>query len=427
MFRPIPAQAAASMPNMAPPADRHLQRIEWVLAGLTLTIATILSIGLRIALPAMGGMSMLKIGSCAMLIIALPGMWIVEQVAAMPLSSTANLWAAVQQLVLHGSAPRAVARRDVEAPPHALAALMADVILQLRRLQNGRLQGRDAARSTNVKLQAGRDQARQLALALRSDGASLADAASGIMLASSRIAEDTSATLSHANDTEREVGAAIERATGLAASMRATTVEIGRMTRTAITASDAALGAQRSVAALDGRSEMLAQTADQVRSALQTAAKCGQAFSLAGAKQGEDGRAVADSAAELQQMAAATEQTLSTMQLTLTELRVETGEASRRMIELSDLIQAQHVLGQSIAQSIDHQSNDIGAMLHHLSGAHAGFATLRAGVDAVTRSSTTRLSGAEALRGAANRLPEHAEAISNILRGIPDFVPPLDF
>jgi len=115
------------------------------------------------------------------------------------------------------------------------------------------------------------------------------------------------------------------------------------------------------------------------------------------------------------------------MQLTLTELRVETGEASRRMIELSDLIQAQHVLGQSIAQSIDHQSNDIGAMLHHLSGAHAGFATLRAGVDAVTRSSTTRLSGAEALRGAANRLPEHAEAISNILRGIPDFVPPLDF
>jgi hypothetical protein len=53
--------------------------------------------------------------------------------------------------------------------------------------------------------------------------------------------------------------------------------------------------------------------------------------------------------------------------------------------------------------------------------------TLRASVEAVTRHGLSRSIQTSKLREAAARLPTHADNVARVLRGIPDFAPPIDF
>ena len=131
--------------------------------------------------------------------------------------------------------------------------------------------------------------------------------------------------------------------------------------------------------------------------------------------------------AEIQALACTAVVAVDGMTAAVAELRIEAELANRRVAELSDLIQAQHDLGHAVCHAVMQQGEDIAAMLARLNEAHTGFATLRAGVEAVTRTGAERAANAGALRAAANRLPTHADTVASILRGIPDFAPPPDF
>jgi hypothetical protein len=411
MFRPVPDTFPGTMlPHAMPPfALPHL--IEQAFAALALGAAACLcALGIAHSWP-----GILEAASLTVLAICVPGMWLAERAADAPRTFAAQSWSLIQRH-LEGDEHAAPAFRSAdEEPAHTLAGIVAAGIRNLRRLQQRHTALRDAAEAASSKLRRGRNEALHIETLLRSDGAAISEAASGVMAASASLAADNAATHQQAQATHIELESAIERAIGLASATRATTSEITRMAAAAVGASEQAFAAQRSVAALDEKSAALARTTDKIGEALRLAGVLSRSASNP------------EFATQLRAMAEAADQALFAMQITTAELRVETERARTRLGELSTMIHAQHQLGQALSHAVEQQSEEIAGMIDHLSGACTGVAELRAGVDAITRSGATRMANAEALRGAAGRLPGHADAIAGILRNLPDFAPPSGF
>lgn len=406
MFVPVPEAFNGSYRADRRPA-RPPVALTATFAGLSLLSASAAAL---VAAP-FGWSACLAWSSLAMLVPALSGMCVTGLVAEDAGGMVGRLQQALAEQTAASPQSWAMHRHPDEPVLQAFVGMVADTVTQLRRLQAGRSRLQTEARAASRALQAGRDQAHQLGCTLKEDGASLADAAAGIMMASARLAQDTAVTEQSAESAERSVIDAVERAASLASATRATTAEITGMTRIAISASEAAFSAHRSVAALDGKVESLTSTARQVGTVLRAgAAKADPADS--------------DHAADLRAMAEAVDHAMVAMQATLHELRAQTGAANSKLSELAELIGKQHEIGLSLTHTVQQQGEDLAALVAHLMETHAGFATLRAGVAAVTRSSTSRLAGAEALRGAASRLPGHADAIADIMRIIPNFSEP---
>ena len=135
----------------------------------------------------------------------------------------------------------------------------------------------------------------------------------------------------------------------------------------------------------------------------------------------------ADLAANLLEMASCADAALTTMLVAVTGLRTEAVAANRRIADLSALLQGQHELGDTLGQAVEQQGEQIAQMLGLVQEAHSGFAAVQAGMDAISRRNSAQLASAEALRGSISRLPGHADTIAGILRGIPDFAPPLEY
>ncbi len=410
MFRPVPAHFNGSLAPDAVLPFALPQLIENIFAALAIAMAA----GFCLAGWATGWAGMLAIASSVVIVVAVPGLWLAEQASEAPRTFAASCWSLIWSDIETDADPSAF-RSPPEGGAQALASVVAGGFHQLRRLQ-ARYKGlRDAAGTASRTLRAGRREALQVETLLRSDGASIAEAASSVMAASANLAETTAAATDRAEATREQLQAATECALGLASATRATTAEIIAMANAAVSASERAFGAQRNVAALDAKCAALACTAEQVGQALRAAGSIG------------DASGSPDMEGRLRAMAEAADHALFAMQITAAELRVETDRAVTRLGELGELIHKQHQLGQALGHAVEQQSQEIAGMIEHLSGAHAGMDELRAGVEAITRSGDARLANAEALRGAACRLPAHADAIAGILRNLPDFAPPVGF
>jgi hypothetical protein len=427
MFPPIPADFHGSMQAPLLPQARFKATIERIFVGLALLGGGMVFAGVALR----GAQPDLYTGSgwalAAFVLIGGAGIWLSRQFVQQPDSFVGASWALIQQ---HLNAPHDVERfrpPGDDSPLQAWSLLVAITIRKLRRLQARAARLREHADATNQLLGAGRNGASAVARQLRADGNNIAEAASGIMIASARLADDTQAAAAAADGAGRDVNAAIDAAASLAAATRATTTEITRMAQSAAEAAGVAFAAHRHVASLDERSAALAVAGERIGRALTLAIAAGKSASVYGARAGADGHGAMELGADLQQMAAATAETLLAMQLAVGELRTETGRASGRLSELADLIQHQHQLGLALGHAVDQQGADIARVLSHLFGANEGISMLREGVAAVTRGFGLRQGEAEILRGAAGRLPGHADTIAAILRGIPDFAVPRDF
>jgi hypothetical protein len=413
MFPPVSEPFNGSVQTPALSQGGFRTSIEHTFIGLALLGASLVFAGVALTDPLLDWWTTSGWALAAIAVIGAVGLWLARACTRATDSFVGESWALIQQ---HLNAPVAAdpLHRPVEETTlQAWSRFVATSILKLRRAQ--------------ARLSAGRDGASALAHELRTDGTHIAAAASGIMAASARLAGDTEAATAAADGAGRNVSAAIDALISLATATRATTTEIARMAQAGSDAAGVAFAAQRHVASLDERSAALAEAAERIGRALPLAIAAGKSASLWGARAGADGRAGLDLGADLQQMAAATAETLLAMQLAVGELRTETGRASDRVSALADLIQHQHQFGLALGHAVDQQGADIARALTHLAGAHEGIATLREGVAAVTRNSGLRQTEAEILRGAADRLPAHADTIAQILRGIPDFAVPRDF
>jgi hypothetical protein len=427
MFPPVPADFHGSMQAPLLPQARFKATIEHTFIGVALFGGLMVFAGVAFLGEPPGLYAAFCWAMAACGLIGGAGIWLSRQFERQPDSFVGASWALIQQ---HLNAPYDVERLRApgeDSPLQAWSLMVAITIRKLRRLQARAVRLREHADAANQLLGAGRNGASVLARQLRADGSNIAEAASGIMIASARLADDTQAAEAAADGAERDVSAAIEAADRVAAATRVTTAEIARMAQSSAEAASVAFAAQRHVASLDERSAALAEAAERIGRALPLAIAAGTSASIYGARAGADGYAAMELGADLQQMAAATAETLLAMLLAVGELRTETGRASGRVAELADLIHHQHQLGLAVCHAVDQQGADIAQVLAHLSGAREGISTLQEGVAAVTRGFGLRQGEAEILRGAAGRLPGHADTIAAILRGIPDFAVPRDF
>ncbi len=363
----------------------------------------------------------LKLSSAALLVPSLLGLWLAGYLGQAQRASGRRLSDRMLALVHSNADGVGVPGAGWENGAGSLASLIGGVVGRLRRLQHAQARSRSQTEAANAALQAGRDGVRNLALNLRRDGALMADAASGLMAASARLAADTADARIGAGQAEGSMGALADQAVELAASVRLVTAQVGQMSEIAAGSADAALGAQQAVAAMDGRARAFGDVCDHVGRALRKAALCGMAAEAAG-PQGQAALAV-----QLAEMAGAADAALCVMADAMAGLRTETTAAGRRVADLSALLASQQELGEALAYAVSQQGEEVGQVLALLGEAHAGFAVLRAGVDAISTSNEARLATAETLRGAANQVPAHADTIAGILRALPDFAPPLEY
>jgi hypothetical protein len=304
---------------------------------------------------------------------------------------------------------------------NGLSGLIGDIALILRRRLNGPVPAALAAERREQLLQAGQDQARQLAFSLIDESATLGETATDLETATSDLLSETARAQDAIALADAAIADITTSAIGLARAVRVTTAQAEQSTQIAIHLSQTAFGAQRSLAALDEKTTSLHRAADGMAEILQRAGALGVQTGTDAARSGQAGRDLAASAVELQKLAATALAGLAAIQEGVTALRIETLAAHARLGELDQQIRGQHDLGHALGHAVTQQGEDIAAILARLSDAQSGFAMLRAGVQAVTRSAAARAASAALVRDAAKRLPGHAEAVAGLLRGLPDF------
>ena len=422
MFLPHPEPFAGSTPHDHTPANPLPRQIELALAGIAVCTGVAAALG-AMAAPGAAWPAAVKLAAVAMLVPALIGIWLMEAAAEAPSQTVTRLWSRIAERVAMapGQAVHGSIREDAL---DGFAGLLGGMLLKLKRLQVAGTQARLSAEAANAALQAARDHAAGCAFQLRDDGAAATVAASDIMAASASLAASAQETSTGAEAAEESVASMTDQAVSLAGSVRIVTQQISRMTEIAASAAGAALGAQTHLSGLDGRARDFGASASQVGRALQMAASCGRA---AGDQASADSPVAADLAANLMEMACCADQALGTMQGAVNGVLADAASATRRLAELSALIESQHELGLALSRAVSQQGEDISQVLGLLNEAHAGFGLLRAGVAAISASNNARLASAETLRGAVHRIPAHADTIAHILRGIPDFAPPLEY
>ena len=410
MFPPVPAAFAGSMPQddlaaVSGAAWRMSKLLDRVLSALAVLCGLAAAAGLALGDARITWPAALGLICASVLPPAFVGMWLLERVQETPGLAVTRIISLVQHRLRAEKGALAVARHPHEDSYGGLAGLIADSVINLRRLQAGRARFQQSSAAADLALQSGREEASALATSLRKDAAVMADAASGIMVASARLADDTQATRAGSEAVQRAVDQAAARATALADTVRAMTAQITRMASAATSAAQSAFGAHTGVAALVERTSVLSGSAEAV----------GQAIA----------EALSDPA-HAADFAEAVTVAVAGMQATVAGLRTELALAVRHVADLSDVIQNQQDASISLSQAIDQQAAEIRHVLILLQEAHAGMDRMREGVDGVSRHGADRQAEAEAIRGAANRLPAHADVIAGILRNIPDFTPLLE-
>ena len=358
MFPPVPAPFSGSVPQQFA-GDRRLSHLLDCCFGagaiFTGTCAA-MEAGL---LEDASWQTSLGVGCLAMLPPMALGFWAIARAGALSSLAVTRLYDRVVQHLQAHAGSRAVPGAP-GSPIDSFAGLVSGSVLHLKRSLAAQARAREAAQSASQALRAGREQAGRLAAHLRGDGAAMASAASDIMVASAKLADDAAQTSSGAASMDDTVAKVAEQAIGLAGSVRHVTGQIIRITEVAVMAAEAAMGAQAHLAGLDTRARSLETTARQVGRALQMAGACGR---QAGTQAASGVAVSADLAANLQEMASCADAALTSMMVVITGLRTEAAAANRRVAELSALVQSQHELGDALSHAVGQQSEDVAHVL----------------------------------------------------------------
>ncbi len=420
MFPPIPAAFSGSLPEPDAVQAPMARLVQATFAALAVVAAGGAGLAALLLDRAPTWPMVTALACAALLVPALAGLLLARRLGEEPARIVARL---VELTMAHAqTGGGAVARPPMAADgPRSLGALFGETILRLRRMQRGQERTQAAAGALNAALRAGRSEAELLAMRLRGDGSTVAEAASGILQASARLRADAVTAAADAALATDTVGGIAGRSATLAASVRAVTGQVRQMTEMAVAVSETAMGTQADLARLAGRAAALDGTAAQLRRALHLATAC-----LRQAEALEPAGAAADLATNLRDMAAGAEEGLQAMGTVIAALRQEAAAASRRVAELCAVIQSQHELGGALGHAVDQQGQEIARTLAGLGAAYDTCSAVAAQVAAIGAGNEGNMAAAEVLRGAGDRLPAHAEVIARILRGIPDFAPPLD-
>ena len=425
MHRPFAAPFQGSMPAEAWPVVRLARLLDLCFGATAIlgagAIWTAACVGANQPDPA----SVLKISSLFVLTTSLFGLWLIRQAGDGPRDAVSRIYdAAFRRMAQHGT--QAVHSTPCEGSYRGLAGLIGDLALLARKLQAKRSHDGQAAEATCQALAESRQQAQRIATRIRQQAGTLAEAAAEIDLASERVACEAAAARQSVETTHAVVSRAADKIAGMAGSVRTITAGAQQMASLVVGLSQIAQGAHNRVAELDDRSTALVTAMDHIEHALQMAASLGHSISVEAAAAGVPGKNFAVIASELQDVAGRCGPALEQAVLITRHLASETMAATRRVGEIGDLIVANREVGEAIGHAVQQQGEDITHVLNDIYEAREGFATLRAGVESVTRAGIVGSGAAESLRLAARDLPTQADSVACLLRGLPDFAPSTD-
>jgi len=355
------------------------------------------------------------------------GMWLMNRVAGWERLGIALILGAVEERLFHDRSSRAVRLAPSQAEAPGIAGLIEAFVYRVRRWKMPSYDAPDREAIYDAALRAGRADAQEIVSALYQDAevvgetaGDMADGLHGIAAAGQTAGQACAAA-------EVSIGQVIERVTSLTGAVGATTAEVQRVSASAIALSDRAFAGQRSVAGLDDHTGKLLVAIEQMEDAVKRMGNLGQSAAIEAARSGDAALALAPIASGIQELARGALATLASVQGEVAAMSGQAAEASLLAADICEKVKAHHQFGLALSCAVRRQGEEIAGILRVLDESRSGFVTLRASVEAVTRSGSARLAGSETLREAAARLPGHADAMARVLRELPDCVPSKGF
>jgi methyl-accepting chemotaxis protein len=367
-----------------------------------------------------GWMAMMVITLTAMLVCALAGIWAQDTVAQTQRGELARIYAAA----LQGVRDRSVERRAgeptrLESMGLAIASLADGVRLAVL--------GRDTLNSWATDMRAAlivrRQETQRLAALFGEDAAILATTAAETRQADAELSLQVSKLRGQANSAADATNALVDDMDSLATAVRTVTAQSARATDIALRLSETSFATQRRVSGLSESTAAMLHAAGMVHNVLHKAEMLALNASIEAARAGEEGRGFAVVAAEVKILAQTGTQALDGMMGAVRSLQSEVAEIAQRVQGVGDVVQAQHEFGHALSHAAMLQSEAVGRVLQRVGATQAEIQALNAGLDSFVAPESRRGAGLAAEQ-AVERLPGYAQAMAQILRGLPELSKP---
>jgi hypothetical protein len=403
-----PGPFLGSMPSPDTGGARLARQLDLICSGLAILASAAIWLGAWLNGPVLDIAGLARAGFAVLLAASLMGIVLTKTVSGWERFGAALILEAVgRRLGMHSSG-RAVRLAPAETPARGIAGLVEALVGHVERLNappSGRAEPCDLYAAALHEVRA---QAQSIIRALYQDADVLNEASSEIEAIARNLDAGGQQAGAACAATESAIIRAEQHLVSLTGAVAATTAELRRVTEAAVSVSEQAFAGQRGAAALDDSSTKLLAGLEHIQDLLKRASTLGQSPGVSGA-------------AGIRDLAQATRAATAALRDEAAGMSAQVATALRTANDICAWVTAQHDLGLALSNAVGQQAEEIAALLRSLEEARSGFATLRAGVDAVTRLSTTRLATTDALQKAAGRLPAHADAVATLLYDLSDF------
>lgn len=355
----------------------------------------------------------------ALLLCALAGIWAQDRITQHQRGEVARVYATA----LKGKRDRAVERRAGEPSRLEAAGLaMAGLIDDMR----AALLGRDTlARwvgEARLVLTAKLRDSEALASQMHEDARLLVEAAANSRRAEADLVCRLGQARGRAELAVKSSGGVTEAVSELTEAVRDLTNQSRRAADISEQLADVAFNTQMRVAGLSESTSALTRAADQVQVVLHRSEMLGINASIEAARAGADAGGFAVVAAEVKTMAQAGHAALEAMMTTLRALQGDVAEIAQRVQHMGAAVAAQHEFGDSLAHAALLQGNAVERLLREAGNAHGDLCTLQDALNGF-RLPENRLGAGAATEQMVERLPAYADAITKLIRELPDFRP----
>jgi hypothetical protein len=420
MHSPIPGPFHGSIPSPDLGGAQHARLLDASFSALAVLAAGGVWAGAHLSGPQADVVALAKVSCAVLLVTALTGMWMIERSAEMPRLWVTLFIEALRRRMDMRAARRAVALSPAETPSRGVAGLLEGFAGWLDRVGEPVPQ-EDAALADR------RVEAQRLVAALYMEADTLSDTSNDIEESGRRLLGDLGSAEGACNQTQGALSRMTDRIVALTGAVTGTTAQADQMSAASVALSELAFTSQRAVATLDERATAFSIEMEGIRSLLGRLGGLSEAAWIAGSRLGEQGTPVVTLALELRELGAQALTTIAGIEASLAEMTSQAAAAATTARDIDARVQLQHELGLGLSHAVSQQGAEIDAVIRMLDEAQLGFQTLRASVEAVTRHGLSRSIQTSKLRDAAARLPTHADNVARVLRGLPDFAPPIDF
>jgi methyl-accepting chemotaxis protein len=288
---------------------------------------------------------------------------------------------------------------------------------RLSMLRGNRLAAWAAAMRCNLEQRI--EAAQRLGASMADDAQIIADAAEGTRRAEADIVAHLTAVQDRAGTAVTAAASVTREAASLADSVRAITATSTQATAIASRLATAAFATQSGISALGDRASVMTQAADQVQHVLHRADLLAMNAGLEAARGGGDASGFAAVAAEIKSVATDGGAALDSLLATVRGLKAQSSEVFHRIQEISDVIQEHHEFGHALSHATMQQADAVGRMLRHLGAMQGEARNLQTEASRIALPESRLCGGA--VQQAVERLPGYADAMSQILRNLPEF------